>query len=245
MKATNIIRDAVTSVALLRQSTIANPALAQAMSDIKQFQSRRFSGTYIDLLESDRYKPAVLFFLAELYNDKDYSERDTQFARIAGALERIFPVPVVQTAVSLAQLHRLTEDLDLAMAQHWLSSANSPEVTRYVMAWRAVARRTDRNTQLATVMEIGHELGRLTRTPGPHLMLKMMRGPANLAGMGSLHRFLESGFDTFATMACQDGGVANFLSTVMARETGLIDRLFDASAVACETEISQLLGQAR
>ena len=245
MEATNIIRDAVTGVALLRQATLTNPALALAMSDIKQFQARRFSGTYLDLLQLDRYKPAVLFFLAELYNDKDYSERDTQFARIAGALERIFPAPVVQTAVSLAQLHRLTEELDLAMAQHWLTSANIPEVTRYVMAWRAVARRSDRNTQLATVLEVGHELGRLTRTPGLRLMLKMMRGPANLAGMGSLQRFLESGFDTFATMGRQDGGVTYFLSTVMARETGLIDRLFDANAVACETEINQLLGQAR
>ena len=243
METTNIIRTAVMRVALLRQTAADNPGLALAISDIKHFQARRFAGTYFDLLQSERYKPAALFFLEELYSEKDYSDRDSQFARIAGTLERIFPQQVVQTAVSLAQLHRLTEELDLAMAQSWMTNTDSNEVARYVAAWRTVDRRSDRNRQLATVLEVGHELDRLTRTPGLRMMLKMMRGPANLAGLGSLQRFLESGFDTFAAMGRKGDGAKYFMDTVMARESGLIDRLFDASAVACETEIAQTLGQ--
>ena len=245
MDATNIIRDAVTRVTLLRQTAADSPGLAPAMSDIKHFQARRFAGTYVDLLHLDRYKPAALFFLAELYSEKDYADRDAQFARIAGTLERIFPPQVVQTAVSLAQLHRLTEELDLAMAQHWLANTNTPEVARYVAAWRAVDRRPDRTRQLAAVLDVGHELDRLTRTPGLRLMLKMMRRPANLAGMAALQQFLESGFDTFAAMGRQGDGAAYFLEAVSAREAGLIDRLFDASAAACETEITQLLENSR
>ncbi|WP_296444454.1 FFLEELY motif protein [Rhodoferax sp. UBA5149] len=245
MDATNIIREAVSHVTLLRQTAADTPGLAQAISDIKLFQARRFAGTYDDLLHSERYQPAALFFLQELYSAKDYSERDSQFARIAGALERLFPQQVVQTAVSLAQLHRLTEDLDLAMAQNWMISVDTPEVARYVKAWRSVDRRSDRNTQVATVLNIGHELDRLTRTIGLRMMLKMMRGPANLAGLGSLQRFLESGFDTFAAMGRKGDGAAYFMDTVRSRESGLIDRLFDASAVACETEITQILGQPR
>lgn len=72
----------------------------------------------------------------------------------------------------------------------------------------------------------------------------MMRGPANLAGLGSLQRFLELGFDTFSAMGRQGDGATYFLNTILARESRLIDRLFDANAVACETEITQLLGQA-
>jgi hypothetical protein len=245
MEATNIIRDAVTRVTLLRQTAADNPLLAQAISDIKHFQARRFAGTYFDLLHSERYKPAALFFLDELYSEKDYSDRDSQFARIASTLERIFPQAVVQTAVSLAQLHRLTEELDLAMAQSWMTNSDTPEVARYIAAWRAVDRRPDRNRQLATVLDVGHELDRLTRTLGLRMMLKMMRGPANLAGLGSLQRFLEAGFDTFAAMGSKGDGAAFFLKTVQAREAGLIDRLFDASAVACETEITAILGQPR
>ena len=243
MEAKKIIHDAFTHVTLMRQAAAEKPDLAQAIAGIKQFQARRFAATYSDLLQSDRYRAAALFFLDELYSDKDYSERDTQFARIAGALERIFPQQVVQTAVSLAQLHHLTEELDREMALHWMAHAGIPEVTRYVQAWRCVGRRADRNRQLTTVVEIGNELKRLTCTPGLRRMLKMMRGPARLAGMGALQKFLESGFDTFAEMGRDPDGVAYFLATVMARETDLISQLSDANIVTCETKIQRLLGQ--
>jgi len=245
MKASEIIHDAVTHVSLLRETIADKPELASAVRAIKHFQARRFAGTYFDLLHSELYKPAAVFFLQELYSDKDYSERDSQFSRIATALERLFPKQVVQTAVSLAQLHRLTEDLDLAMAQSWMRHADMPEITRYIQAWRSVGRRSDRNTQLSTVLDVGHELDRLTRMRGLRMMLKMMRRPANLAGMGSLQQFLESGFDTFAQMGPECDGASHFLAMVMARETRLINGLFDNDAVACETEIAQLLGQPR
>jgi len=245
MEASTIIRDAVLHVTQLRQTVAESPGLASAVSAVKQFQARRFAGTYFDLLNSERYRSAALFFLQELYSEKDYSERDTQFARIAGALERLFPEQVVQTAVSLAQLHRLTEELDLAMAQHWLRHDDQAELIRYIKAWRSVGRRDERNTQLSTVLMVGQELDRLTRTRGLRMMLKMMRKPANLAGMGSLQRFLESGFDTFSDMARKGDGARHFLATVREREAALIDGLFDAGVVACETKLALLLGQAR
>ena len=245
MEATNIIREAVLRVTQLRQAAANDAGLAKAIGEVKNFQARRFAGTYSDLLQSEKYRPAALFFLEELYSARDYSERDRQFARIAGALERLFPQQVVQTAVSLAQLHRLTEELDLAMAHHWMSNADAPEVARYLQAWRGVNQRSDRLRQLETVMAVGHELDRLTRTPGLRRLLKMMRGPANLAGLGSLQKFLESGFDTFAAMGASQGGAAYFLDAVKDRESTLITCLFDADSVACETEMQGLLGEPR
>jgi hypothetical protein len=243
MEAKKIIRDAVTHVTLMRHTAIDKPGLALAISQIKNFQARRFAGTYFDLLASDQYKKAALFFLEELYSDKDYSERDAQFVRMAGALERIFPKQVVQTAVSLAQLHSLTEELDQAMAEEWMVTGDQAEVARYVLAWRRVGRRADRDRQLATVMSIGNELNHLTHTPGLRAMLRMMRGPAKLARLGALQRFLESGFDTFAEMGREDDGAKHFLGIVTARESELITHLFEANAVTCETKILQLLGQ--
>lgn len=245
MEAAKIIRDAVLQVTLLRKSSAGRPDLMRSLSEVKRFQARRFAGTYVDLLHSDQYQPVARFFLDELYSEKDYAERDAQFARIASALERLFPQQVVRTAVSLAQLLELTEELDLAMAEQWHGNASATEVARYVAAWRAVGRRAERNMQLVKVLEVGHELDRLTRTRGLRMMLRMMRGAANLAGLGSLQGFLEAGFDTFAAMARQGDRAAFFLTTVQAREAGLIERLFEASAVACETELAQTLGQAR
>ena len=80
---------------------------------------------------------------------------------------------------------------------------------------------------------------------GLRMMLKMMRGPAAAAGLGSLQRFLESGFDTFAAMAKSSGGAEGFLNTIEARESALIRMLFDGDLVACETELARTLGQAR
>ena len=245
MEAAQRIRKAVTEVTLLRRAGEANPALGDAVMQVKAIQSRRFAGTYADLLAGGPYAVAARFFLEELYSAKDYAERDAQFARIAGAMERLFPEQVVGTAVALAELHAVTEELDQAMALAWLALPDDMGVVeRYVSAWRDVGRRKDREDQLTVVMGIGDEMARLTRKPGLRTLLKMMRGPAAAAGLGSLQRFLETGFDTFAEMARRRGGAEQFLATIRSRESALIAMLFDADRVACETELARTLGQA-
>jgi len=241
MQASNQIRESISQVVALRQKVVDQPDLALALHTIKHVQARRFSGTYQDLLHSASYAACAKFFLEELYSDKDFAERDAQFARIAGALERTFPQQVVATAVALAELHNLTEELDLAMALNWQLQPGFSQAQAYVLAWRAVGRREDRLWQLDKVLEIGQELGHLTRKPGLHFMLKMMRKPAQLAGLGSLQNFLESGFNHFADLARNKGTVSSFLDTVKARESTWLDRLFDAPAATCVTELAHNL----
>src|SRR5207253_6779077 len=205
---------------------------------------RRFAGTYEDIMSRGPYSAAATFFLNELYSERDFAERDAQFARIAGAIERFFPSAVAQTAVNLASLHALTEALDHGMGVAWLDlDASLADAARYVAAWRQVGLRAEREAQLADVLAIGREMARLTRTPGLRTMLRMMRGPAHAAGLASLQGFLEAGFGTFASMARGDGAGA-FLAIIAARETRLIADLFDAPLVACETQLARTLGQA-
>lgn len=237
------IQAAVDSVVQLRHLAMEKPGLAQAVSEIKVFQARRFTGSYFDLLQTKQYKPATLFFLEELYSEKDYADRDAQFSRIAGTLERLFPKQVVQTAVALAQLHCLTEELDLAMAQSWVANPEPNAITRYIATWHAVGRRQDRSAQLYGALRVGQELVVLTHTPGLRMALKMMRRPAKLAGMAALQHFLESGFDTFAAMGNQPDGTDFFLKTVEQRESALIDQLFDGNAATCEANMAQVLGK--
>lgn len=244
MQASTQIRESISRVVALRQKVVDQPDLALALHTVKHVQAQRFAGTYQDLLTSTSYAACANFFLEELYSAKDFAERDAQFARIAGALQRTFPQQVVATAVALAELHKLTEELDLAMALNWQLQPGLPDAQAYVLAWRAVGRREDRLWQLNTVLEIGQELGHLTRKPGLHFMLKMMRKPAELAGLGSLQNFLESGFKHFASLARNKGTVSSFLDTVKARESAWIARLFDADPVACVTELSQTLALA-
>jgi hypothetical protein len=244
MEAARKIRDAVAQVALLRNVALDNPALSGAVRDIKRLQAIRFAGTYADLLSGGPYAAAARFFLEELYSDKDYAERDAQFSRIAGAIEKLFPENVARTAVTLAELHAVTEELDQAMALVWLAqSEGRSHAARYVDAWREVGRRADREAQLRVVMGIGQQMVHLTRTPGLRMLLKMMRAPASAAGLASLQHFLETGFDTFASMVRTPQGAPTFLRTIEARESALIAALFDADRVACETALARTLGQ--
>lgn len=235
------IHRALETVARLRQQRIGQPALTVANSAIKRFQALRFQATYPDLLQSPRYQTAARFFLHELYSDKDYAERDQQFARIANTIAKLFPQVVVNTAAALAEVHALTERLDEAMAHAYLAlQPSKPELcdaASYIACWRQVADPAARHQQLQVVLALGEALDNLTRKPGLRTLLKMMRGPATAGGLGSLQKFLESGFDAFQTMR----GADEFLKLIALREGEWIKRLFEEESVACETKLNALL----
>jgi len=231
------IRQAMQAVLALRQHHAASLSLRTAVLEVKRFQAQRFRATYADLLQDPRYHHAALFFLDELYGDRDYERRDQQFARIANTIARLFPTAVADTAATLAEVHALTEKIDHQMAVCWLGTDAPGLPQRYIKCWRAVADRLARQQQLQAVLHLGEELDRLTRTPGLRRLLKMMRAPAAVAGLSSLQHFLEAGFEAFADMQ----GAADFLAIVGQREAAWISLLFDSDAVACETKMQQLL----
>ena len=237
----NNIHLALQGVAQLRRQHLADPPLARASAEIKRCQARRFQATYADMLQSPRYKTAAAFFLHELYSDMDYAERDQQFARIATTISKLFPQAVVNTAAALAEVHALTESLDDLMARQWLQSQTSdPDLNphaRYIHCWRRVADAPTRHRQLDVVLDLGEQLSRLTRRPGLRTLLRMMRQPANAAGLSSLQRFFEAGFDAFAQMR----GADEFFKLIQQRETVWIASLFTDELVACETKLHHLM----
>lgn len=112
------IRGQLERVAHLRNVAQHGP-LRAALHEVKRLQALRFQGTYADFLANPLYASSTRFFLEELYGEQDFSQRDDQFGRIAGAIERLFPAAVGQLAVDLAEIHALTESLDHDMAKHW------------------------------------------------------------------------------------------------------------------------------
>ena len=102
---------------------------------IKAYQQRRFIHTYDDLLKHPRYSAAARFFLDELYGPKDFTDRDTQFARVVPALVRLFPQDIVDVVGLLAELHALSEQLDTAMAEHL--DGVRVDAPAYIAAWQA------------------------------------------------------------------------------------------------------------
>jgi hypothetical protein len=214
--------------------------LQSAVEAVKRLQARRFRATYADFLSDPKYSRATRFFLEELYGVHDFARRDAQFARIAGALERLFPEPVAQLAVDLSETHALTEVLDHQLATHWLTLDKSlPAPERYIVAWRKTGDRISRERQLSVVQHMGLELQRLTRMRTLRLGLRMMRNPARAAGLDDLQHFLESGFDAFAAL----GDAKPFLETIGARETRWLSALFDDDFAVCSHTLSAELNR--
>lgn len=207
-----------------RARRAVDPDLDARVQALKAYQQRRFAHTYADLLAHPRYEAATRFFLHELYGPDDFRQRDAQFARVIPTLTRLFPQEVVETVAKLARLHALSERLDTRMATH----LTRPQITPadYAAAWRACGEPASRQQQIELTMAVGESLDRLTRKPLLRQTLRLMRGPAQMAGLGALQGFLESGFDTFRAMR----GAAEFLSTVRHREDTLARGLFQAEA---------------
>ncbi|MBC7991969.1 MAG: hypothetical protein H7Z15_01825 [Rhizobacter sp.] len=224
-------------VARERAARAVSSSLSAKVRAIKGFQQKRFSHTYADLLATARYAGAARFFLEELYGPGDFSQRDTEFARVVPALVRLFPRDVVETVDTLAQLHALSEQLDSAMA-HELSQ-DEVDAGAYIAAWQATGQASQRELQIALTLSVGQSLDDLTRKPLLRHTLRMMRGPARAAGLSALQQFLESGFDTFLAMR----GAKEFLSTVSAREHLLAASLFDKSVATDSRARDRALGQ--
>jgi len=239
MKASERIRDALARVGELRQIAGASPDLARALHEVKTWQSKRFAHTYQDLLQSEEYAGCARFFLEELYSERDYSHRDAQFARVAGAVELTFPEHVVEIAVDLAELHATTERLDLAMAKCWANADCIDPSDRYLNAWKSVGESSTRNWQLQTVLHIGRELSTLTKKRGLRLLLKMMRRPAEMAGLGDLQSFLETGFDEFGRLAKTNHMADQFLTLVNDRETKWLNSLYEQTNGAHKAKNAQ------
>lgn len=218
---------------VLRQQ---DPALGRQVLAVKAYQHARFMWTYADMLAHPRFGAAARFFLDDLYGPGDFTTRDSQFVRIVPALVRLFPRDIVDTVLALGRLHALSERLDTAMGRCAIGldhHADGQPITgqTYGACWRQVGGVGERDQQITLMLAVGVALEGYTRKPLLRHSLRLMRGPAQAAGLGELQTFLERGFDTFRSMK----GSSEFLDTIARRERALAAQLFageDAPALS-------------
>lgn len=207
-------------VASLRREREIDAGLAAGTLAVKRFQHERFRLSYADLLARPDRRAAATFFLEELYGPHDFSARDAQFERIVPALVRLFPTEVVHTVRQLAELHALSERLDSAMAGRLRDATLDKDLYRGL--WQQTGEPAARQRQIDLMLAVGRGLVRYTRNPVLRTALRMMRGPAELAGLAALQQFLERGFDTFRGMS----DAQDFLQTIASREATIAAWLF-------------------
>lgn len=211
----------------MRRTLHADAEVNERWLAVKHWQAQRLARTYPDLLASPRYRPASEFFLEELYGAKDFEARDAEALRVVPKLARMLPERAVETMALAVELDETSESLDARLA----GAIRLPvDVAGYARAYRETGTLAERQLQIETVDRIGHTLEKLARIPLLSGMLHMMRAPAEAAGFGHLHHFLQSGFDAFRTM----GSAGEFLRTIRSRETALMEALFAGRTLELE-----------
>lgn len=207
----------------LRESARSNKQLAARRLILREWQAARLARTHAQLLSSPRYCRAAEFFLSDLYGATDFSGRDADLVKVLPLMTSVLPLSGLRTVVLAAELDALSERLDAAMVAALGSKLEGPiGDVDYAAAYRKVACRAERERQLKLIEGIGEALDALSRKPLLRATLKMMHGPAHLAGLGSLHEFLARGFEAFHAMGRAD----EFLESIVGRERAILKALF-------------------
>jgi len=225
------LRQHLASAAELRRRAPPGSADGDDRLALRAWQAARLAESHAHFLESERFGEASRFFLDDLYGPKDFSERDEEVERILPMLVAMLPESALQAMALAVELDALSEDLDAAMIAELRAHAppgtpagrvGTIDVARYGAAYRAVGRRPERLRQIALIGEVGAVLEQLARKPLLSTLLKLMAGPAQLAGLGELHSFLAHGFAAFRRM----GDASDFLDGIDRGERQLLERLF-------------------
>ena len=198
---------------------------------LAEWQSRRLRHTYRDLFASDRHRMAVEFFLADLYGPRDYTARDEGFERVQPIMVKVLPDHAILTICRGVELHALTQELDMAMADALFRDrgpGDEPSATDYAEAYRRVGRAPDRQRQVELIGIIGRALEELVRKPLIYSAIRMARRPARTAGLGELQDFIERGFRAFREMGSAD----HFLAVITERETRIMESILSGGDAA-------------
>ena len=208
----------------LRLAAAADPVRGQRRDRLRAWQAARLAKTHADLLASPQFSIAATFFLSDLYGPKDFSERDTEMEKVLPIMTTMLPVSGLRTLLLAVEVDALSErfDAEMVVVLGKRLDQDGLALDDYAAAYRQVGDRDGRELQIRLIGETGEALDALAHKTFAGAALKLMHGPAQLAGLGELHAFLERGFNAFRSLRRAD----EFLETIVQRERELMVSLF-------------------
>jgi hypothetical protein len=193
------------------------------LKHLQEWQRGRLTRSFQDLAGREDSRPAVRFFLSELYGGLDFQQRDQDLARVMPLMIRFLPDNALETMSEAFELQAISLEHDMDMAEYMeRHGITELDMDRYCSAYRACSNRQERERQIKLIRKLGYDLDRLVRKPLVNYLARLMRGPAHAAGFGALQDFLENGLRSFRTLDDPRG----FVDTIYAREWDAMERMF-------------------
>lgn len=219
--------------ARLREMLARNHAVAERVQEagfplpefeeLQQWQRARIARSFQDLEQLEACRPAVHFFLSELYGGLDFRERDQDMSKVMPVMIRFLPDRTLATMSEAFELQAISLEFDIRMAAEMARGGIAAlDMDLYCEVYRAGDDRSGRERQILLIRKLGHDLDNLVKKPWINYLVHLLRGPAHAAGFGRLQEFLENGLDTFR--ALEDP--AFFIETIYEREWGAMEKLF-------------------
>jgi len=194
-----------------------------AFKNLQLWQQNRIARTFGDLISQDAYRPAVTFFLTELYGGLDFRQRDQDMSRVMPVMKRFLPDKVLYIMSEAFELQAVSLEFDMEMAGYMeRMDISQLDMQRYCEVYRACSDKPGREKQIVLIRKLGYDLDRLVNKPLVNILVRLLRGPAHAAGFGKLQEFLEGGLGSFR--ALQD--VRYFNETVYQREWNSMQEMF-------------------
>jgi len=217
----------------LREMLARNHAIAERVQEasfplgqfdrLQQWQRDRLARSFDDLAQQEGYRPAVHFFLSELYGGLDFRQRDQDMGKVMPVMIHFLPDRTLGTMSEAFELQAISLEFDMAMADEMARRRLVRlDMGAYCEVYRAANDRPGRERQILLIRKLGYDLDKLVRWPMVNYLVRLLRGPAHAAGFGSLQEFLEAGLESFR--ALQDA--PRFVETIYEREWGAMERLF-------------------
>ena len=190
---------------------------------LQQWQRARIARSFDDLARQEGYRPAVHFFLSELYGGLDFRQRDQDMSRVMPVMIRFLPDRTLATMSEAFELQAISLEFDMTMAAEMARRGLVRlDMQDYCDVYRSADDRPGRERQILLIRKLGYDLDKLVQWPLVNYLVRLLRGPAHAAGFGSLQEFLEAGLVSFR--ALEDA--AWFVETIYEREWGAMDKMF-------------------
>lgn len=202
----------------------ANHPLEPVLADLGQWQSERLKGTHRDLYNHPDYHQGLSFLLSDLYTPSGMTRRDDNIDRIFPKMVKWLPDHLLDTFAGLVELNRVTQQLDLGLAETLTERGyriDDLQEWQYCDAYRASGQHQQREDQIRLVADAGRQLDRYVRNRTLGWLLTMTRSPADMAGLGDLHDFLHRGYSAFRAM----DDVETLIAQLVERERKVLSQI--------------------